>query len=52
MGGGPRNFFFRFENLRVAKRHAAHGEAMHIARGVRGLAPPRKFFKTMQFGAF
>ena len=51
-GGGPRNFFFRFENLHVAKRHAAHGEAMRIARGVRGHAPPRKNFKTVQFGAF
>ena len=51
-GGGPRNFFFRFGNLHVAKRHAAHGEAMRIARGVRGHAPPRKFFKTVQFGAF
>ena len=50
--GGANNFFFRFENLHVAKRHAAHGEAMRIARGVRGHAPPRKFFKTMQFGAF
>ena len=51
-GGGPRNLFFRFGNLHVAKRHAAHGEAMRIARGVRGHAPPRKFFKTVQFGAF
>ena len=51
-GGGPRNFFFRFGNLHVAKRHAAHGEAMRIARGVRGHAPPRNFFKTVQFGAF
>ena len=51
-GGGPINFFFRFGNLHVAKRHAAHGEAMRIARGVRGHAPPRKFFKTVQFGAF
>ena len=51
-GGGPRNFFFRFWNLHVAKRHAAHGEAMRIVRGVRGHAPPRKFFKTVQFGAF
>ena len=39
-GGGPRIFFFRFGNLHVAKRHAAHGEAMRIARGVRGHAPP------------
>ena len=51
-GGGPRIFFFRFGNLHVAKRHAAHGEAMRIARGVRGHASPRKFFKTVQFGAF
>ena len=51
-GGGPRIFFFRFGNLHVAKRHAAHGKAMRIARGVRGHAPPRNFFKTVQFGAF
>ena len=51
-GGGQEFFFFRFGNLHVAKQHAAHGEAMRIARGVRGHAPPRKFFKTMQFGAF
>ena len=51
-GGGPRNFYFRFRNLHVAKRHAAHGEAMRIVRGVRGHAPPRNFFKTVQFGAF
>ena len=51
-GGGANNFFFRFGNLHVAKRYAAHGEAMRIARGVRGHAPPRKFFKTVQFGAF
>ena len=51
-GGGPRIFFFRFGNLHVAKRHAAHGEAMRIVRRVRGHAPPRKFFKTVQFGAF
>ena len=51
-GGGPRNFFFRFGNLHVAKRHAAHGEAMRSARGIRGHAPPRNFFKTVQFGAF
>ena len=47
-GGGPRIFFFRFGNL----RHAAHGKAMRIARGVRGHVPPRIFFKTVQFGAF
>ena len=50
--GGPRNFFFRFGNLHVAKRHAAHGEAMRFNRGVRGHSPPRNFFRTVQFGAF
>ena len=50
--GGGKIFFFRFGNLHVAKRHAAHGEAMRIVRGVRGHAPPRNFFKTVQFGAF
>ena len=50
--GGAKNFFLRFGNLHVAKRHAAHGEAMRIARGVWGHAAPRKFFKTVQFGAF
>ena len=45
-GGGASNFFFRFGNLHVIC------EAMRIARGVRGHAPPRKFFKTVQFGAF
>ena len=44
-GGGQEIFFFRFGNLHVAKRHAAHGKAMRIARGVRGHAPPRKFLK-------
>ena len=29
-GGGQENFFFRFGTLHVAKRHAAHGEAMRI----------------------
>ena len=30
-GGGLRIFFFRFGNLHVAMRHAAHGLAMRIA---------------------
>ena len=38
--GGPRIFF---SDLEIS---------MRIARGVRGHAPPRKFFKTVQFGAF
>ena len=42
-GGGQEFVFLRFVNLHVAKRHAAHGEAMRLARGVRGHAPPRKF---------
>ena len=33
-GEGQEFFFFRFGNLYVAKRHAAHGEAMRFARGV------------------
>ena len=45
-GGGPRIFFL---DLGICM---AHGEAMRIARGVRGHAPPRNFFKTVQFGAF
>ena len=51
-GGGQNFFWFRFGNLHVAKRHAAHGKAMRFARGVRGHAPPRIFFKIVQFGAF
>ena len=51
-GGGQEIFFFRFGNLHVAQRHAAHGEAMRIARGVRGHAPPRKFFKMVQFRVY
>ena len=43
-GGGAKKFFSRFGNLHVAKRHAAHGEAMRFAKGVRGHAPPEKFF--------
>ena len=51
-GGGPRIFFFRFGNLHVAKRHAAHGEVIRFVRGVRGHGPPRIFFKMVQLGAF
>ena len=50
--GGGQEFFLRFGNLHVAKRHAAHGEAMRFVRGVWGHAPPRKFLKMVQFGAF
>ena len=55
LAGGPRNFFFRFGKLHVAKRHAAHGEAMRFARGVRGHAPPRNFLKwcnLVRFGVY
>ena len=52
LGGGAKNFFFRFGNLHVAKRHAAHGEAMRIARGFGGMLPRENFVKTVQFGAF
>ena len=52
-GGRAKNFFFRFGNLHVAKRHAAHGKAMRIVRGGSGACPPREiFFKTVQLGAF
>ena len=50
--GGVKNFFLRFRNLHVAKRHAAHGKAMRFARGVRGHAPPRKYLKMVQVGSF
>ena len=50
--GGPRIFFFQIWNFACREATAAHGEAMRIARGVWGHVPPRKFFKTVQFGAF
>ena len=53
LAGGGQEFSFRFVNLHVAKRHAAHGEAMRFDRVVRGHSPPLKiFFKMVQFGAF
>ena len=51
-GGGANNFFFRFWNLHVAKRHAAHGEAMRIARGVRGMLPRENFLKRCNLVRF
>ena len=51
-GRGGQEIFFRFGNLHVAKRHAAHGEAMRIDRGGSGACAPEKFFKTVQLGAF
>ena len=52
--GGGQEFFFQILEFacRELRDMAAHGEAMRIARGVRGHAPRRKFFKTVQFGAF
>ena len=50
--GGAKKYFFQIWNLHVTKRHAAHGEAMRFARGVRGHAPLRIFFKIVQFGPF
>ena len=51
-GAASKNYlFFRLGNMHVAKRHAAHGEAMCLVRGVRGYAP-ENFFKMVQFGAF
>ena len=44
-GGGAKNFFFRFGNLHVAKRHAAHGKAMRFARGFGGMPPRENFLK-------
>ena len=43
-GRGGQEIFFRFGNLHVAKRHAAHGEAMRIDRGGSGACPPEKIF--------
>ena len=50
--GGARIFFFRFGNLHVAKRHAAHGEAMRIARGVGGMLPREIFLKRCNLVRF
>ena len=51
-GRGEPRIFFRFGNLHVAERHAAHGEAMRFARGVRGHAPRLIFFKMVRFGVY
>ena len=45
--GGPINFFSD-----LASRHAAHGEAMRIARGVQGHAPQRIFLKRCNLVRF
>ena len=50
--GGGQEFFFRFGNLHVAKRHAAHGEAMRIARGFGGMLPREIFLKRCNLVRF
>ena len=61
--GGGQEFFFpdletcmsRSDMLRMAKRHAAHGEAMRFVRGVRGHAPRENFLKwcnLVRFGVY
>ena len=50
--GGAKNFFFRFGNLHVAKRHAAHGEAMRIARGFGGMPPRENYLKRCNLVRF
>ena len=48
-------FFFRFGNLHVVKRHAAHGEAMRFARWVPGHAPreiSKKWCNLVRFGVY
>ena len=52
---GGQDFFSDLEicmSRSDTSRHAAHGEAMRFARGVRGHAPPRNLFKMVQFDAF
>ena len=53
--GRAKNFVFRFGNLHVAKRHAAHGEAMRFVRGFGGM-PPREIFlkwcNLVRFGVY
>ena len=45
--------FFKVEGWQGRPQDLGGGqEAMHTARGVRGHAPPRNIFKTVQFGAF
>ena len=50
--GGFKIFLEKWGYLHGAKRHAARGEATRLLGGVRGHAPPRKFLKMVQFGAF
>ena len=50
--GGAKNFFLRFGNLHVAKRHAAHGKAMRIARGFGGMLTRENFLKRCNLVRF
>ena len=51
--GGAKKFFFQIWKFACREAtYAAHGKAMRFARGVRGHAPPRNFFKMVQFGGF
>ena len=47
--GGPRNFFFRFGNLHVSKRHAAHCE---VLGGFGGMLPREIFLKRCNLVRF
>ena len=51
-GGGQEFYFFRFGTLHVAKRHAAHGEAMRITRGVGGMLHRENFLKRCNLVRF
>ena len=54
--GGGNNSFFRFGMLNVAKRHAAHGEAMRALLGeFGGMLPRENFLKLcnlVRFGVY
>ena len=51
-GRGGQEFFFLDLGICMSRSDMLRMEAMRIDRGVRGHAPPRNFFKTVQFGAF
>ena len=50
--GGAKNFFFKFGNLHVAKRHAAHGEACALLGGFGGMLPRENFLKRCNLVRF
>ena len=49
---GGKNFFFSIGNLHVAKRHAAHGEAMRIAGEFEGMLSRENFLKRCNLVRF